>query len=189
MYFCSFKVFRFSWSVFFSHGISLSLLCTVYMNGNVLSNLNTFNLWLNLLSYSPNDESGILLFFEAGTIFGWQSILDDCSYERKIQTIYLAFMFSCNSCHWHLFCHFFFSSGVCYFQHYTTFVITLLIVLMNIETNFFNTDFFFCLFSLRKKKVIGYFSEEILSPMLNFLRWIWSSFFDGPCLTYFYLIG
>lgn len=58
------------------------------MNGNFLSNFNTFNLWLNLLSYSPKGDPGILLYFGAGAIFGWQSLIDDYSYEMKIQTIF-----------------------------------------------------------------------------------------------------
>lgn len=63
------------------------------MDRNLLSNFNTFHPWLNLLSYSPNGDPGILLYFGAGTIFGWQSLIDDCSYEMKIQVIFSVQLF------------------------------------------------------------------------------------------------
>lgn len=59
----------------------------------------------------------LALYFCAGTIFRQQSLIDDCSYEMKIQTI---FSFHVSNCHWHFFFHFLFSFVVCYFQHYTT---------------------------------------------------------------------
>lgn len=94
--------------------IIFSPICTVHINGNLLSNSKTFHLWLNLLSYSPNGDPGVLLYFRSWRyIFGWQSLIDDCSYETKSQTIFsfqvihVIGTFSVISC-------FLF---VCYFQH------------------------------------------------------------------------
>lgn len=70
------KFLQFSWSFSEISERIFSLVCTVYTNGSFLCNFDT--LWLNLLSYSPNGDPNILLYFEAGAIFGWQSLIDEC---------------------------------------------------------------------------------------------------------------
>lgn len=112
-------------------------------------------------------------------IFGRQSPIDDCSYEMTIQTIFSFHVI-------HVICtffrHFLSSSVVCYFQHSTTFVIMLLIVLINIEMYFSNTDLFFCFLKGNMSLV------QIIPPppLVISLKMNLVSSLGCPCLTYFF---
>lgn len=76
---------------------------------------------------------------------------------------------------------------MCYFQHYTTFVITLLIVLMNIETNFFNKWIYFLfVFSTEKKCDQSFYKKRDFVPFVISSKMNLATSFDFPCLTYFY---
>lgn len=121
-----------------------SLVCTVYINGNFLNDLSPLTEPLLQSQWRPR-HFVVLRSWRYIYIFGRQSLIDDCSYEMTIQTIFSFHVI-------HVICTFFrhfLSSVVCYFQHNTTFVIMLLIVLMNIEMYFSNTDLFF-VFSKKK---------------------------------------